>query len=43
MKPISSPRNSVLVIGRLLVASNSDTPAAYGPAKQIQLKLLSQK
>jgi hypothetical protein len=28
MKPISSPRNSVLVIGRLLVASNSDTPAA---------------
>ena len=43
MKQISSPDNSVLVIGRVLVASDSDTPAAYNLAKQIQLTPLSQK
>ncbi len=34
---ISSPNNSVLVIGRVLVTGDSDLPAAYGLAKQIQL------
>ena len=37
MKPISSPNKSVLVIGRVYVASDSDMPTAYGLAKQIQL------
>lgn len=37
---ISSPKNSVLVIGRVLV--DSDLPTAYGLAKQIQLSLLTQ-
>jgi hypothetical protein len=41
MKQISSPDNSVLVIGRVLVESDSDTPTAYGLAKQIQLTPLS--
>ncbi|MHB8624778.1 MAG: DUF1254 domain-containing protein [Aggregatilineales bacterium] len=40
---ISSPNNSVLVIGRVLVESDSDLPTAYGLAKQIQLVPLSQK
>lgn len=35
---ISSPNNSVLVLGRVLVYSDSDLPTAYGLAKQIQLK-----
>ena len=43
MTQISSPNNSVLVIGRILVYSDSDLPTAYGLAKQIQLTLLSQK
>ena len=43
MTQISSPNNSVLVIGRVLVYSDSDLPAAYGLAKQIQLTPLSQK
>ena len=43
MTQISSPSNSVLVIGRVLVYSDSDLPAAYGLAKQIQLTPLSQK
>lgn len=34
---ISSPNNSVLVVGRVLVESDSDLPTAYGLAKQIQL------
>jgi hypothetical protein len=38
---ISSPNNSVLVIGRVLVYSDSDLPIAYGLAKQIQLTPLS--
>ncbi len=43
MTQISSPNNSVLVIGRVLVYSDSDLPIAYGLAKQIQLTPLSQK
>ena len=41
MQQISSPNNSVLVIGRVLVESDSDLPTAYGLAKQIQLMPLS--
>jgi hypothetical protein len=41
MPRISSPRNSVLVLGRVFVESNSDLPTAYGLAKQIQLTPLS--
>lgn len=37
MRQISSPNNSVLVLGRTLVESDSDLPAAYGLAKQIQI------
>ena len=36
MKRISSPNNSVLVIGRALVYSNSDVLTAYNLAKQIR-------
>ena len=43
MKQISSPNNSVLVLGRVLVYNDSDLSTAYGLAKQIQLTLLSQK
>jgi hypothetical protein len=43
MTQISSPDNSVLVLGRVLVYSESDLPVAYGPAKQIQLKPLGGK
>jgi len=38
---ISSPNNSVLVIGRVLVESDSDLPTAYDLSKQIQLTPLS--
>jgi hypothetical protein len=41
MTQISSPNNSVLVIGRVLVESDSDLPIAYGLAKLIQLAPLS--
>ncbi len=41
MTLISSPNNSVLVLGRVRVTSNDDVPAAYGLAKQIQLTPLS--
>jgi len=34
---ISSPNNSVLVIGRVLVESDDDLPTTYGLAKQIKL------
>ncbi|MGA7313029.1 MAG: DUF1254 domain-containing protein [Silvibacterium sp.] len=37
MKLISSPNNSVLVLGRILVCSDSDLPTAYDLAKQIKL------
>ena len=40
-KQISSPNNSVLVIGRVLVESDSDLATAYGLAKQIQVTPLS--
>ena len=43
MKQIASPNNSVLVIGRVLVESDSDRPFVYELAKQIQLVPLSQK
>jgi hypothetical protein len=42
MAQISSPNNSVLVIGRVLVYSGSDLSTAYDLAKQIQLTPLSQ-
>ncbi len=38
---ISSPNNSVIVIGRVFVENNTDLPAAYGLARQMQLKPLS--
>lgn len=41
MKQIPSPNNSVLVIGRVLVQSDSDLATAYGLEKQIQLTPLS--
>jgi hypothetical protein len=41
MAQISSPNNSVLVIGRVLVKSDSDLATAYGLEKQIQLTPLS--
>ena len=42
MTQISSPNNSVLVFGRVLVESDSDLPTAYDLSKQIQLTPLSQ-
>ncbi|MGC2402875.1 MAG: DUF1254 domain-containing protein [Acidobacteriaceae bacterium] len=36
VKQISSPNNSVLVLGRILVYDDSDLPTAYHLAKQIQ-------
>ncbi|HEX2915682.1 MAG TPA: DUF1254 domain-containing protein [Chloroflexia bacterium] len=39
---LSSPNNSVLVIGRVFVESDSDLPNAYALAKQLQLIPLSQ-
>ena len=41
MAHISSPNNSVLVIGRVLVESDSDLAAAYDLSKQIQLTPLN--
>jgi len=37
MAQISSPNNSVLLAGRVFVASDSDLPTAYALSKQIQL------
>jgi hypothetical protein len=37
LKQLSAPNNSVLVIGRVLVESDSDLSTAYGLAKQVQL------
>jgi hypothetical protein len=42
MTEISSPTNSVLVLGRILVYSDSDVSTAFGLAKQVQLTPLSQ-
>jgi hypothetical protein len=41
MTQISSPNNSVLLLGRVLVRNDSDLAAAYGLSKQIQLTPLS--
>jgi hypothetical protein len=41
VKQIVSPDNTVLLIGRTLVESDSDLAAAYGLAKQIQVTPLS--
>jgi hypothetical protein len=41
MPQISSPNNAVLVIGRVLVESDSDLSTAYDLSKQIQLTPLS--
>lgn len=41
MTQISSPSNSVLVLGRVLVYSDSDLATAYTLAQQIQLKPLN--
>ncbi len=38
---ISSPDNTVMLIGRVLVESDSDLATAYGLEKQIQLTPLS--
>ena len=43
MPQIFTPNNSVLVIGRVLVYSDSDLLTAYALAKQIQLMPLNQK
>ena len=43
MKQISSPNNSVLVIGRVLVESDSDLPTAHHLAEQIRLTPLSKE
>jgi hypothetical protein len=42
MTQISSPNNSVLVVGRVLVKSDGDLSAAYDLSKQIQLTPVSQ-
>jgi len=42
MTQIASPNNSVLVIGRVFVESDSDKPTAYALAQQIQLTPLGQ-
>ncbi len=41
MKQISSPNNSVLLLGRVLVENDSDLATVYGLSKQIQLTPLS--
>jgi hypothetical protein len=41
MTQISTPNNSVLVLGRVLVESDSDLPTAYALSKQMQLTSLS--
>jgi hypothetical protein len=41
MKQISSPNNSVLLIGRVLVENDSDLSTAYDLSKQIQLTPLT--
>jgi len=42
MTQIASPNNAVLVLGRVLVESDTDLPTAYGLAKQIRLRPLNQ-
>jgi hypothetical protein len=43
MKQISSPKNSVLVLGRVHVESDNDLPAAHHLAEQIRLTPLNQE
>jgi hypothetical protein len=43
VKNISSPNNSVLVVGRVLVESDSDLPTAHHLAEQIRLTPLSKE
>jgi hypothetical protein len=43
MKQISSPNNSVILVGRVLVENDSDVVEAYNLSKQIQLTPLNQK
>jgi hypothetical protein len=43
MKQVSSPNNSVLVLGRVLVESDSDIPTAHHLAEQIRLTPLNQE
>ena len=43
MKQIFSPNNSVLVLGRVLVYSDSDLQTAYGLSKQIQLTPMNRR
>jgi hypothetical protein len=43
MARISSPNNSVVVIGRVFVANDGDLSIAYAIARQIQLVPLSQQ
>ena len=42
MKQLSSPNNSVLVVGRVFVENDSDLSTAYELAKRIQLTALTQ-
>jgi hypothetical protein len=42
MKQISSPNNSVIVVGRVFVESDKDLPTAHSLAKQIRLAPLDQ-
>ncbi len=41
MKQVSSPNNSVLIVGRVLVGSDSDLEIAHSLSKQIQLTPLN--
>src|SRR6185312_5187371 len=41
MAQIAAPNNAVLVVGRVMVESESDLPTAYGLAQQIQLTPLN--
>lgn len=41
LKQITSPKNGVMLIGRVFVADDSDLPVAYNLSKQIQLTPLS--
>jgi hypothetical protein len=43
MKQLSSPNNSVLVLGRVFVENDSDIPTAHGLAMQIQLTPLDRE
>jgi hypothetical protein len=43
IKRISSPNNSVLVFGRVLVESDNDLPTAYHLAKQLRLASLDEE